>query len=55
MSKPKCYDCCVIGEYNSQYDAYYCANCREWLEEICWDPLCEFCADRPIRPKHKWV
>ncbi len=36
--------------YSMRYDAYYCPPCDLWLEEVCGDPECEFCAGRPERP-----
>lgn len=32
---------------NDQYDAYYDVSTREWLEQACTDPECEFCPNRP--------
>jgi len=34
-------------QYSEQYDAYYCQQCRKWLESMCDDPNCEFCNERP--------
>ena len=36
--------------YADLYDAYFCHDCNEWLEERCKDPACEECAERPDRP-----
>jgi len=36
--------------YNEDFDAAYCATCREWLESRCLDPLCEYCRARPAKP-----
>jgi len=36
--------------YSAQYDAYYCAECNEWLEDICNDRNCTFCQTRPVKP-----
>lgn len=33
--------------YSDDFDAVYCATCREWLEARCRDPLCEYCRGRP--------
>ena len=45
-----CPDCGAPVSYSSEYDAYYCESCDQWLEEACDDPFCEFCAHRPERP-----
>lgn len=36
--------------YSEQYDAYYDEGTNEWLEEVCGDPNCEYCMNRPERP-----
>ena len=36
-------------EYSEEYDAYYDSETNEWLEEICEDPECEYCSNRPDR------
>jgi hypothetical protein len=36
--------------YSKEFDAYYCANCNEWLENPCSNPECDFCSLRPERP-----
>jgi hypothetical protein len=37
--------------YSSEYDAYYCDYCNEWMESKCDDPNCEYCTIRPATPK----
>jgi hypothetical protein len=37
---------------SDKYDAYTCIQCDIWLEKRCKDPECEFCKDRPERPRH---
>ena len=39
--------------YHDKYDAFFCAQCNQWLEEACSDPGCEFCAARPVRSLHE--
>ncbi len=39
--------------YSDEYDAYFCATCRKWLERRCLDPLCEYCRRRPFRPPER--
>ena len=34
-------------KFSSRYDAYYCADCGEWLESKCGSPMCQFCETRP--------
>jgi hypothetical protein len=36
--------------YSEEYDAYYDEETNEWLEDICEDPFCEYCSERPVRP-----
>jgi hypothetical protein len=40
-----------VKAYSEEYDAYYCETCNEWYESICDDPTCDYCAERPERPK----
>ena len=34
-----------------EYDACGCMNCNNWLEAVCTDPDCPFCANRPETPQ----
>ncbi len=34
------------------YDAYYDTVTYEWTEEVCGDPDCEYCKDRPEKHEH---
>jgi hypothetical protein len=36
--------------YDHDYDAYYCARCEAWNENVCRDPDCCYCAHRPDKP-----
>ena len=47
---PNCQTCGEPGARNEQHDAYACAKCDEWLELMCLDRQCEFCANRPEKP-----
>jgi hypothetical protein len=38
-------------QYSADYDAHYDELSGEWVEGICTDPDCEFCRNRPPRPK----
>ena len=49
--------CPICGQDSPKYsfwdggfDAYYCKDCNEWIDEKCFDPECEFCKDRPEKP-----
>ncbi|MDE7326969.1 MAG: hypothetical protein K2N63_11985 [Lachnospiraceae bacterium] len=33
-----------------KYDAWCCASCNEWLDEVCGDPDCPYCGQRPKTP-----
>jgi hypothetical protein len=46
----RCSLCDSITEYSSEYDAYYCPYCNQWIEDKCDSPICELCRDRPDRP-----
>ena len=46
----QCQQCKNKVEYNTQYDAYYCQSCDNWLEDTCSDSECEFCSQRPAHP-----
>lgn len=35
---------------NKKYDAYFCAECDEWIEKKCGDATCDFCPTRPDKP-----
>lgn len=37
-------------DFNDRYDAYYCAICNIWLEPLCDESDCPFCARIPLRP-----
>lgn len=39
--------------YDETHDAYYCATCDIWLEPLCEDPGCPFCASIPLRPSQR--
>lgn len=47
----KCKHCGNDVLYSEEYDAYYCDPCNEWTEDICTDRDCEYCKNRPNRPK----
>ena len=32
------------------YDAYFCLECKVWLEDKCGDLECRYCKDRPDIP-----
>ncbi|MDE6781147.1 MAG: hypothetical protein K2J40_06795 [Ruminococcus sp.] len=36
--------------YYFRFDAEFCYNCNQWLEEKCPDPLCSYCSKRPDTP-----
>ena len=36
--------------YSIEYDAIYDEETNEWLEEVCEDPQCVYCKNRPERP-----
>lgn len=48
--KSNFHHCGSERQYDKQYDAYYCELCNEWLENLCGDPNCEFCQNRPKKP-----
>lgn len=35
------------AKYCEKYDAYYNSETGEWYEELCYDPECEYCKNRP--------
>jgi hypothetical protein len=47
---PRCARCNALCSRNERHDAYFCAACDEWLESVCDDADCEFCAGRPEKP-----
>jgi len=44
------HNCKGSQQYSEEYDAYYCAECKVWLEDICTDRECTFCMKRPLHP-----
>ena len=44
-----CIDCKSKALIDTTYDAIYCKDCNQWLEDICKDKDCEFCSGK-IRP-----
>lgn len=36
-----CKKCSALRIYSTLYDAYFCAQCNEWIEVACTDPNCE--------------
>lgn len=49
-----CHTCLSYLAFNEEYDACYCAECNEWREEVCADPACEYCSNRPNKPRNLW-
>lgn len=39
-----------MKRYNPRFDAYYDNQTREWLEDTCDDPDCDYCTSRPELP-----
>jgi hypothetical protein len=37
-------------KHSKRYDAFYCEDCNIWLEPVCGNRNCEFCANRPKNP-----
>lgn len=35
--------------YCEVYDAYYDPKIKEWGEDVCSDPLCEYCSRRLVK------
>lgn len=33
-----------------KYDVLCCISCNKWLKDVCGDPNCPFCAERPETP-----
>ena len=50
MRNEECVHCGTMRVYSEEYDSYYCSKCLYWLERICLDRFCQFCADRPKYP-----
>jgi hypothetical protein len=50
LEKHSCPKCKGIKNYSKEYDAYYCEKCNAWLEDVCDDPKCEYCVNRPKNP-----
>jgi predicted RNA-binding Zn-ribbon protein involved in translation (DUF1610 family) len=50
IRKLMCKTCGQGLDYSERHDAYFCANCDEWIENKCSDPECGFCNDRPDKP-----
>ena len=45
-----CSKCSEQRIYSDQYDAFFCAGCNEWSEDVCNDPNCGYCNGRPWKP-----
>jgi hypothetical protein len=45
-----CPQCGREADHCSEYDSYYCEVCDIWLDPVCGDPNCMFCAHRPEKP-----
>lgn len=47
-------ECTLCGEkglfYYDQYDAVCCIFCNCWIDGVCGDPKCSYCATRPSKP-----
>lgn len=58
MKKPflekNCKHCGCTVCFNEGFDAHYCPECNIWLENICNDPTCFFCPQRPEKPLKKY-
>ena len=43
---------CICAEqsvgFDGKHDAYYCRECYAWLEEVCGEGHCDYCASRPM-------
>ena len=42
-----CPTCKVQIKYEEVFDAFYCPECKEWLNDKCSDEECFFCKNRP--------
>lgn len=49
-SRKDCPICNRPQSRSDKYDAYYCKHCNIWLEPVCGNRNCEFCAARPRNP-----
>ena len=45
-----CQKCERARIYYDEYDAFFCAFCKMWLESRCSDATCEYCRSRPEKP-----
>lgn len=45
-----CDTCSANIVYYEQYDSEFCPQCNVWKAELCSDPKCEYCVDRPENP-----
>jgi len=53
MNIIKCKICGKPGAYNAHYDAFHCPTCNVWLEDVCDNPECAYCTNRPEVPNEK--
>lgn len=37
-------------EYCEEFDSYGCFECDQWVDSLCSDVMCGYCAKRPSRP-----
>lgn len=42
--------CGKIAVYNDKFDAAFCVQCDKWIEPVCGNRDCIFCAERPEKP-----
>ena len=42
--------CGHTAVYAERYDAYFCPVENTWLDTVCGDDACDFCAGRPDKP-----
>ena len=49
-SKNECPICNRKKSHSEKYDADFCKHCNIWLEPVCGNRNCEFCATRPRNP-----
>ena len=45
---PDCGQATLIQIY--KHDAWACITCNEWHDEVCDDPECSYCSNRPKTP-----
>lgn len=50
---PVCEECDSLGILDMKYDSYFCPECLIWIEEICEDPNCSYCKNRPEFPEYE--